>query len=429
MTAHGTLRSRLQQFTPLLKNRLPGQLVIQYTDMCNARCPQCGMRATESFRRSTLGLDKAKKIIDHAASNGIAAISLTGGEPLLFLDAVAELISYARSAGIKYTRTGTNGFLFMDHNRPDYEKRVSNIAETLVRSGLYTFWISLDSCIPAIHEQMRGLPGVIKGIEKALPILHEHGIYPSANLGINRNIAPDAAGNGLTSMNHPSEFYESFRRSFSRFYSFVIDLGFTIANACYPMSVEAEKEKSLSAAYAATSDARLVQFLNDEKPLLFKALFDTIPLYRSKLRIFSPRSSLYSLTRQYTSGEKYCYPCGGGTDFFFVDAREGAAYPCGYRGDERLGKYWELDIKGLKSAAPCRRCDWECFRDPSELMGPLASIFSGPLDTIRKFFDDKTFTKLWMQDISYFRACNFFDAGRPPDYRKLARFSPAARPG
>ena len=95
MTAHGTLRSRLQQFTPLLKNRLPGQLVIQYTDMCNARCPQCGMRATESFRRSTLGLDKAKKIIDHAASNGIAAISLTGGEPLLFMDAVAELISYA----------------------------------------------------------------------------------------------------------------------------------------------------------------------------------------------------------------------------------------------------------------------------------------------------------------------------------------------
>ena len=429
MTAGNTLFRRLQQLTPLLRSRLPGQIIIQYTDMCNALCPQCGMRATESFRRSTLDLDTAKRIIDRAASNGVSALSLTGGEPLLFLEQVAELIRHARNAGITYTRTGTNGFLFMNHDRPDYEKRVSKIAETLARSGLYTFWISIDSCIPAIHEQMRGLPGIIAGIEKALPILHEHGIYPSANLGINRNIGLDAGRNGSLSIAHPVEFHELFKDAFSRFYSFVIDMGFTIANACYPMSIDANEDNGLNAAYAATSDARLVQFTNDEKPLLFKALFDTLPLYRSKIRIFSPRSSLYSLIRQYTVGEEYCYPCRGGTDFFFVDAKEGAAYPCGYRGDERLGKYWELDIKGLKSAAPCRRCDWECFRDPSELMGPLASIFSGPLDTIRKFFDDKTFTKLWMQDISYFRACNFFDAGRPPDYRKLARFSPAARPG
>ena len=211
MTAGNTFFRRLQQLTPLLRNRLPGQIIIQYTDMCNARCPQCGMRATESFKRSTLDLDTAKKIIDRAASNGVTALSLTGGEPLLFLDQVAELIRYARNAGITYTRTGTNGFLFMNHDRPDYEKRVSKIAETLARSGLYTFWISIDSCIPAIHEQMRGLPGVIAGIEKALPILHEHGIYPSANLGINRNIGLDAGGNGSPSIAHPLEFYESFR--------------------------------------------------------------------------------------------------------------------------------------------------------------------------------------------------------------------------
>jgi MoaA/NifB/PqqE/SkfB family radical SAM enzyme len=202
MTAGNTLFRRLQQLTPLLRSRLPGQIIIQYTDMCNALCPQCGMRATESFRRSTLDLDTAKRIIDRAASNGVSALSLTGGEPLLFLEQVAELIRHARNAGITYTRTGTNGFLFMNHDRPDYEKRVSKIAETLARSGLYTFWISIDSCIPAIHEQMRGLPGVISGIEKALPILHEHGIYPSANLGINRNIGLDAGRNGSPSIAH-----------------------------------------------------------------------------------------------------------------------------------------------------------------------------------------------------------------------------------
>lgn len=428
MTAGNTFFWRLQQLTPLLRNRLPGQIIIQYTDMCNALCPQCSMRTTESFRRSTLGLDTAKRIIDRAASNGVTALSLTGGEPLLFLEQVAELIRYARNAGITYTRTGTNGFLFMNHDRPDYEKRVSKIAESLARSGLYTFWISIDSCIPSIHEQMRGLPGVIAGIEKALPILHEHGIYPSANLGINRNIGLDAGGNGSPSIAHPLEFYELFKESFSRFYSFVIDMGFTIANACYPMSNDANKDNGLTAAYAATSDARQVQFNNDEKPLLFKALFDTIPLYRSKIRIFSPRSSLYSLIRQYTVGEEYCYPCRGGTDFFFVDAKEGAAYPCGYRGDENLGKYWEINIKDMKSTASCRRCDWECFRDPSELMGPLSSLFSEPLTAVKKFVKDRDFAKLWLQDISYFRACNFFNAEKPPDYWKLADFLPK-KPG
>jgi MoaA/NifB/PqqE/SkfB family radical SAM enzyme len=407
MTAGNTFFWRLQQLTPLLRNRLPGQIIIQYTDMCNALCPQCSMRTTESFRRSTLGLDTAKRIIDRAASNGVTALSLTGGEPLLFLEQVAELIRYARNAGITYTRTGTNGFLFMNHDRPDYEKRVSKIAESLARSGL---------------------PGVIAGIEKALPILHEHGIYPSANLGINRNIGLDAGGNGSPSIAHPLEFYELFKESFSRFYSFVIDMGFTIANACYPMSNDANKDNGLTAAYAATSDARQVQFNNDEKPLLFKALFDTIPLYRSKIRIFSPRSSLYSLIRQYTVGEEYCYPCRGGTDFFFVDAKEGAAYPCGYRGDENLGKYWEINIKDMKSTASCRRCDWECFRDPSELMGPLSSLFSEPLTAVKKFIKDRDFAKLWLQDISYFRACNFFNAEKPPDYWKLADFLPK-KPG
>jgi MoaA/NifB/PqqE/SkfB family radical SAM enzyme len=424
MKACRTLLKRLKQLAPLCRNHLPGQLIIQYTDMCNASCPQCGMRTTESFKRSTLDLDTAKKIIDRAASNGVTALSLTGGEPLLYIDKVAELIRYAGDAGISYTRTGTNGFLFMNHNRPDYQKRVSKIAETLARSGLYTFWISIDSCIPAIHERMRGLPGVIPGIEKALPIMHDHGIYPSANLGINRNIVHDSAGNGSPSIAHPSEFYESFREAFGRFYAFVIDMGFTIANACYPMSIGTDKDNGLSAAYGATSDAHLVQFTNDEKPLLFKALFDTIPLFRSKIRIFSPRSSLYSLIRQYTVGEEYCYPCRGGTDFFFVDAKEGAAYPCGYRGDERLGKYWEIDIKELDPSASCTRCDWECFRDPSELMGPVASLFSEPLTAIEKFIKDKSFARLWLNDISYFRACNFFDASKPPDYNKMAAFLP-----
>lgn len=37
----------------LAKDRVPGQLFIQITNQCNARCPQCGMRKTAGI--STAG--------------------------------------------------------------------------------------------------------------------------------------------------------------------------------------------------------------------------------------------------------------------------------------------------------------------------------------------------------------------------------------
>jgi hypothetical protein len=44
----------------LSRGRVPGQVVIQYTDVCNASCPQCGMRRDAPFKRSTLGMGRAK---------------------------------------------------------------------------------------------------------------------------------------------------------------------------------------------------------------------------------------------------------------------------------------------------------------------------------------------------------------------------------
>lgn len=416
------MKKRLQIFNPFIyiipffKNRIPGQLIIQYTDRCNARCPQCGMRVTEQFRRSRLDIDVAKKIIDSAAEKGVKAISFTGGEPMIFLDEIVELLKYAHDAGIKYTRTGTNGFIFMNPDSHDYEDRITKIAETLSSSGLYTFWISIDSYFPDTHENMRGLPGVISGIKKALPIFHKQGIYPSANLGINRNMG----GSPPPSISNPVEFYEFFRDAFRKYYEFVIGLGFTMVNACYPMSID--NDNGLDAVYSATSESPMVQFSSDEKALVFKALLDTIPEYRDKIRIFSPRVSLYSLIRQYTVGEEYCYPCRGGIDFFFIDARDGNTYPCGYRGKENLGQFWKLDIEKIDKVQSCRKCDWECFIDPSELMGPFLSIATKPLTFLERAVKDGDYFRLWIQDIKYLSACNFFNGRISPDYKKLTAF-------
>lgn len=39
-------------------------------------------------------------------------------------------------------------------------------------------------------------------------------------------------------------------------------------------------------------------------------------------------------------------------------------------------------------------------------------------------FNVKLFLQVWMEDIRYYYGCGFFDARRPPDYRRLNRFGP-----
>jgi MoaA/NifB/PqqE/SkfB family radical SAM enzyme len=386
------------------------------------------MRVTEAFHRSRLPLDDVKRILDAAAERGVEVVSFTGGEPLLFPDELVQLIEYAGNAGIKYIRTGTNGFMFANSGASGFESRVRKLAESLAATPLRNFWISVDSAVPWIHEEMRGFPGLVAGIEKALPIFHECGVYPSANLGINRNIAgkhnvgkaPSPEGNESDRLRY---FYDEMRDGFRSFYRFVIGLGFTIVNACYPMSVVANGNVAgLKSVYAATSEERIVRYTGAEKAMLFRALMETIPELRSQIRIFSPRVSLYSLGLHYAGHDSFLYPCRGGIDFFFVDSKDGNTYPCGYRGNENLGRFWNLELDKAPCPEECFQCDWECFRDPSELFGPFLEGLSSPLDLIGKFRRDSRYFDIWVDDLSYYRACDFFDGRKPPDFKRLRRF-------
>ncbi len=420
--------SLMRLLTNIMRKQVPGQLVIQLTDKCNATCPQCGMRVTETFKRSVLSSDDVKRIIDAAAQKGVRIISFTGGEPLLFLNELAMLIKYAGKAGIEYIRTGTNGFMFVNPCGAGFQSRVKRVVETLAETPLRNFWISIDSAVPSVHEEMRGLPGVIKGIEKALPIFHEHGIYPSVNLGINRNVGGFATksiqrNRYSNDREYLDAFFMAFKNAFRIFYDFVIGMGFTTVNNCYPMSIEDKgKDAALNPVYAASSEDSLVRFSAAEKAALFKALLETLPEFRSKIRLFSPGSALYALHKQYIIGKDASFPCRGGIDFFYIDSKNGNTYPCGYRGNECLGKYWEMDMKALNRDITCRLCDWECFRDPSELFGTLLQAVSNPLSLLKSFKNNSHYHRLWIDDLKYYLACGFFNGRKPPDFNQLRKF-------
>jgi MoaA/NifB/PqqE/SkfB family radical SAM enzyme len=421
----------LKNLRSLRHNRIPAQLVIQLTNHCNARCPQCGMRATARIPRTRLASAEVYRILDSAAQNGVQAVSFTGGEPFLFQEDLIRYIGHAGRAGIPYIRTGTNGFIFRQSEQADFRDRIKALADRLAAAGLRNFWISLDSALPEVHEKMRGLPGVVKGIEKALPVFHAAGLYPSANLGLNRMVGGKATA-GLnpqafaSSKQYLTAFYHNFRAALEGFYGLARNLGFTMVNTCYPMSIsDKERDAGLSAVYAATTVDAVVRFSSDEKAVLYKALLDIIPNQRRHLRIFSPLSSLYALHRQHLQEGGPCGAsgCRGGIDFFFIDAQDGDTYPCGYRGHENLGKFWQLDLPAIRPGSDCRRCDWECFRDPSELCAPLLQALNQPWGLVRQMARDKTYRRLWLEDMRYYRACRFFDGRRPPAGQRLKYFN------
>jgi MoaA/NifB/PqqE/SkfB family radical SAM enzyme len=412
----------------ILKKEIPGQLVIQMTDQCNAACPQCGMRVTEEYQRTSLDTERIKKILDAAAQHGIRVVSFTGGEPLLHMERLIQLIDYAGNLGIQYIRTGTNGFIFRNSHKPGFNARIRKIAAKLARTPLRNFWISIDSADPETHEKMRGFEGIMQGIEKALPIFHEYGLYPSANLGINRNV-----GGRITKDLTPKSFFnwadydaaflKAYRLSFTHFYQRVIRMGFTIVNTCYPMSISSKEEmKGLKPVYAATSIGDIIRFSRREKELLFKALLEVIPKFRSKIRIFTPLCALHSLSTSYNGANpKVAYGCRGGIDFFFVDARKGRTYPCGYRGNEDFGDLWDLNLKekSFYASQECRQCDWECFRDPSELFGPFLDGIANPLGLSKRVYGDFNFFKLWGRDLRYYKVCDLFDGRKAPRYQRM----------
>ncbi len=426
-----TASVRIKHLLDLGRGRVPGQLIIQLTDQCNARCPQCGMRVSAGFDRTRLANDYVKRLLDAAIERGIQIISFTGGEPMLLLDDLIELIQYAGKLGFAYIRTGTNGFLLRNPETVDFDERMNRLAERLAATPLRNFWISVDSSVSAMHEQMRGFPGVIEGIARALPIFHAHGIYPSANVGLNRNMSEETAGLQILAAENGeragSHFFQVYRVALRQLYRFLIDLGFTMTSACYPMSIQPTDASSLQSVYAATAMDMVVNFSRREKVLLYQALSDTVEEFRDRIRILTPLSSLRALIDQTSGASLQQYSCRGGMDYFFVDCRKGLTYPCGYRGNDSLGYLWDLDMSALDRKKECSLCDWECFRDPSELFGPIVQGLRDPLSLFNRYRLQKPALRAWWQDIRYARACNFFDGRKPLVPERLRSFQKSIR--
>lgn len=117
------------------------------TEYCNFNCPYCRGLKSEIYgnrNKKELSLEEIKHNIDlWCIDEPLENIRFSGGEPTLHKD-IVEIVSYAKSKGIKRIAISTNG------------SNKIELYEKLVDAGCNDFSISLDACCADDGDKMAG---------------------------------------------------------------------------------------------------------------------------------------------------------------------------------------------------------------------------------------------------------------------------------
>ena len=136
----------------------PYRMDLAVTYRCNNDCAHCYNARARNFPE--LDTDQWKVVLDKLWNLGVPHIVFTGGEATLRND-LPELIKHAESNG-QITGLNTNARRLMDM---DYVNQ-------LVDAGLDHVQITVESCVPEIHDEMMRARGAFKqtiaGLKNAL---------------------------------------------------------------------------------------------------------------------------------------------------------------------------------------------------------------------------------------------------------------------
>ncbi len=159
--AHSPEAEKFERYVPLVMSW-------NVTRECNMKCNHCYINATEKKLAHELTTEEGKKLIDQICQVSKPLLILSGGEPLLRPD-IYELIKYGASKGLKMG-LGSNGSLIDDV-----------VASKLKAAGIATVSISLDSHIPAQHDEFRGVAGSWQKAVNACKALRKNNVLVQIN--------------------------------------------------------------------------------------------------------------------------------------------------------------------------------------------------------------------------------------------------------
>lgn len=136
----------------------------QYNYTCNFRCQHCSVKrfqGKKDGRQFTMA--DVKDLFWQADKMGLARVTITGGEPLVFKD-FDELVASIDPQKF-YINCDTNGW-FLDEKRAKHLKSI----------GVDRVQLSLDSFKAAEHDAFRRTPGAYERAMKAVNIAREAGL-------------------------------------------------------------------------------------------------------------------------------------------------------------------------------------------------------------------------------------------------------------
>ncbi len=157
------------------KDRRP-IVVWNLTRTCNLKCVHCYTASEAKKYPDEIDTAKAKEVLDDLADFEVPAVLFSGGEPLVRPD-LFELAAHARSRGL-HVVLSTNGTLI---DRPTAQK-LKDLEFAYVG-------ISLDSAIPAIHDEFRGVAGAYERTMRGFRNCTEVGQKVGLRLTLTRHTA------------------------------------------------------------------------------------------------------------------------------------------------------------------------------------------------------------------------------------------------
>jgi radical SAM protein with 4Fe4S-binding SPASM domain len=153
-------------------------VVWNLTRTCNLKCVHCYTDSCAKKYPDELTTEQCKTVLDDLGEFKVPAVLFSGGEPLVRPD-VFELAEHARSRNL-HVVLSTNGTLI------DAEK-----ARRFKELQFSYIGISLDSAIPAVHDEFRGCKGAFERTMRGFRHCVEAGQKVGLRLTLTRHTVQD----------------------------------------------------------------------------------------------------------------------------------------------------------------------------------------------------------------------------------------------